>query len=243
MISEVTRESHLSTTSLNGSLILESRQRAQTPFLKASLTMETFLNQIQQTSLVEWLGTVTGLIGVYLSIKEKVLAWPFFIICYGSYAYLGYSASLYAAMALNICFIPIAIYGWRQWSRRKESTEVQNEMGQELHISSIPKATLGWAIAIGVVGTLVIGTLLSRFTEGTLPYLDSFATTTSFLAQWMLSKKYIQNWLTWIAADLAFVILWSSQGYWVAVVMFLVFMTLAVFGYSSWKKEVRADVV
>lgn len=201
--------------------------------------MDTLLNQIQQTSLVEWLGTLTGLIGVYLSIKEKVLAWFFFIICYGSYAYLSYSASLYAAMALNICFIPIALYGWWQWSRptRKETS---SESTNELRISRLQGAALAWTVAIAFVGTIAIGTLLSRFTQGVAPYLDAFATTFSLMAQWMLSKKYLHNWMAWIVADLAFVVLWGSQGYWMAVLMFVIFIALATFGYSSWKKEMQA---
>ncbi len=204
--------------------------------------MDTLINQIQQTSLVEWLGTTTGLIGVYLSIKEKVAAWLFFILCYAFYAYLSFTAALYAAMALNICFIPIAIYGWWQWSRvAQNGNSTESENG--LRIRPLPKTTLLWTLAIAAVGTIAIGTLLSRYTEGTAPYLDSFATTVSFLAQWMLGKKYIENWLTWIAGDLTFVFLWGSQGYWMAVVMFVIFIALAVFGYVSWKKEMRANAV
>ncbi|MDQ8188403.1 nicotinamide riboside transporter PnuC [Pelagicoccus sp. SDUM812002] len=200
--------------------------------------MDTFIEQIQQTSLVEWLGTATGLVGVYLSIKEKVLAWPFYILCYALYAYLSYSAALYAAMALNACFIPISIFGWWQWSRAEHVGGKQGAAA-ELSISTIRGTPLAWTIAIGIIGTIAIGTLLSRFTEGSSPFLDAFATTLSFLAQWMLGKKFIENWLAWIVADLAFVLLWGSQGYWVAVAMFLVFTGLAVMGYASWKKEVR----
>lgn len=200
--------------------------------------MDLFIEQIQQTSLVEWLGTGTGLAGVYLSIKEKVLAWPFYILCYGLYAYLSFSAGLYAAMALNACFIPISLYGWWQWSRT--TSQAGQRAASELRISRLRGAPLACAIAIGLGGTLAIGVLLSRYTEGASPYLDAFATTLSFLAQWMLSRKYIENWLAWIAADLAFVALWGSQGYWVAVAMFLVFTALAVLGYTSWRKEIAA---
>ncbi len=200
--------------------------------------MDTLIDQIQQTSLVEWLGTATGLVGVFLSIKEKVLAWPFYILCYGLYVYLSFSASLFGAMALNAVFIPIGIYGWWQWSRTAKTDE-NSEPQTELKISRLRGADLVWTIVIAIVGTLVIGTLLSRNTEGASPYLDSFATTISFLAQWMLGKKYIENWLAWIAADIAFVILWGSQGYWVAVAMFVIFIALAVIGYLSWKKEIK----
>lgn len=200
--------------------------------------MESFIDQIQQTSLVEWLGTATGLLGVYLSIKEKVLAWPLYILCYGLYAYLSFAASLYAAMILNACFIPISIYGWWQWSRSANGKlDAKTKADNELRISSIRGKTLVWTIAIGVFGTVAVGALLSRYTEGSAPYLDAFATTLSFIAQWMLGRKYIENWLAWIAADLAFVILWGSQGYWVAVAMFLVFTALAVYGFFSWRKE------
>ncbi len=202
--------------------------------------MDTLINQIQQTPLVEWLGTISGLIGVYLSIKEKVAAWPFFIFCYAFYAYLSFTAALYAAMALNICFIPIAIYGWWQWSRGAQSAN-GTDSEKELRIRPLKKSTFLWTLVIAAVGTIAIGTLLTRYTEGVAPYLDSFATTVSFLAQWMLGKKYIENWLAWIAGDLAFVVLWGSQGYWMAVVMFVIFIGLAVFGYASWKKEMKAN--
>ncbi|EDY82112.1 nicotinamide mononucleotide transporter PnuC subfamily [Verrucomicrobiia bacterium DG1235] len=198
--------------------------------------MDTFIDQIQQTSLVEWLGTATGLVGVYLSIKEKALAWLFYILCYTLYAYLSYSAGLYAALVLNACFIPISIYGWQQWSKTTRSKN-GDLAEKELPISPLRGGPLAWAIAIAIVGTVAVGTLLSRYSEGTAPYLDAFATTLSFLAQWMLGRKYIENWLVWIAADIAFVVLWGSQGYWVAVAMFLVFTVLALVGYASWKKE------
>lgn len=200
--------------------------------------MDLLIEQIRQTSLVEWLGTATGLAGVYLSIKEKALAWPFYILCYLLYAYLSFSAGLYAAMALNACFIPISLYGWRQWTR-SQSPAAGADAPEELRISRLRGPALAWTIAIGVAGTLAIGTLLSRYTEGTAPFLDAFATTLSFLAQWMLGRKLLENWLAWIVADLAFVILWGSQGYWVAVAMFLVFTALAVMGYASWKKELE----
>tara|TARA_B110000037_G_scaffold216821_1_gene276648 strand:+ start:1412 stop:2026 length:615 start_codon:yes stop_codon:yes gene_type:complete len=202
--------------------------------------MDTFINQIQQTSTVEWLGTVTGIIGVYLSIKEKALAWAFFIICYGLYVYLSFSASLFAAMALNACFIPIAIYGWWQWSRTEKNDEKPNPKG-ELQISSLSATALVSTSVIAIVGTIAIGTLLTRYTEGADPYLDAFATTMSIIAQWMLGRKYIQNWIAWITADLTFVVLWGSQGYWLAVAMFLIFTALAVYGYVSWKKEMHAN--
>jgi len=199
--------------------------------------MEAIITQIQQTSMVEWLGTATGLIGVTLSIKEKVLAWPFFIFCYGLYAYLSYGASLYAVMFLNVCFIPISLYGWWKWGMASRAEGGDVSSSDSLAIATL---NLRQIVAVGgivLLATIGIGTILSRYTEGAFPYLDAFATSLSFLAQWMLSRKYTENWIAWFVADVAFIILWGIQGYWVAVGMFIVFTVLAALGFLSWRKE------
>ena len=215
----------------------ESGQIWKIPLSKGVTSMEAFITQIQQTSMVEWLGAATGLIGVTLSIKEKVLAWPFFIICYGLYAYLSYSVSLYAAMSLNVCFIPFSLYGWWKWGMASRGKNKDHSSSESLAIAQLTARQRIAVCGIGLLATIGIGTVLSRFTEGAFPYLDAFATSISFLAQWMLSRKYIENWIAWFVADAAFIVLWAMQGYWVAVGMFIVFTVLAALGFSSWRKE------
>lgn len=220
--------------------MIEGGQVRPIALLDGGLLMEEIVTQLQQTSLVEWLGTATGLLGVYLSIKEKVLAWPFFIMCYGLYVYLSFSASLYSAMALNACFIPIGIYGWREWSR---ATAKKGDGEEELSISRLGARGIGAVLSILILGTVLIGSALWRFTEGAMPFLDAFATTLSFLAQWLLSRKYIENWIAWLLADLAFMVLWGAQGYWVSVGMFAVFTVLATYGFLSWRKGLGGRAV
>ena len=203
--------------------------------------MEAIITHIQQTSMVEWLGTAAGLTGVTLSIKEKVLAWPFFIICYGLYAYLSFGASLYAAMLLNACFIPFALYGWWKWGIASRLKTEDASSSDSLPIASLNLRQIAAIAAIGLLATIGIATILLRYTEGAFPYLDAFATSLSILAQWMLSRKYIQNWIAWIVADTAFIILWGIQGYWVSVGMFTIFTVLAAFGYMSWRKELSKN--
>ncbi|MCH6256510.1 nicotinamide riboside transporter PnuC [Puniceicoccaceae bacterium K14] len=199
--------------------------------------METILNQIQQTTLVEWLGTATGLIGVYLSIKEKAAAWPMFIFCYGLYAYLSYAASLNAALVLNACFIPISVYGWWQWSKAAKGEQESDSGEGSLMIARMSSKEIRVSFCIVIFGTGVIGLALSHFAGGAMPYLDAFATMCSFTGQWWLTRKRLENWLFWLAADFAFIYLWGAQGYWVSVLMFSVFIWLATTGYLSWKKE------
>jgi nicotinamide mononucleotide transporter len=203
--------------------------------------MEVIISQLVKTTIVEWVGTFAGLTGVYLSIKEKTLAWPFFILCYSVYTYLSFSASLYAAMILNACFIPVSCYGWWKWGLPSDRPSTEAEENQPLRISRMAPHVIVIILIISIGGTAVLGYLLSCYTEGAIPYLDAFATILSFLAQWMLSRKYIENWIAWLLADLAFILLWAIQGYWVTVVMFLVFTGMAIVGWISWRRELRND--
>jgi len=81
--------------------------------------INAILTQFAQTSWVEWLGMVAGISGVWLSIKEKIAAWPLFITCYGCYVYISYSHGLHAFMGMNIAFIAISLYGFWKWARNR----------------------------------------------------------------------------------------------------------------------------
>jgi len=199
--------------------------------------MDSFLTQVQQTSWIEWMGTATGLVAVILSIREKVMAWPLYIACYGLYAVLSYQASLSAAMVLNACFIPISIYGWWKWSTPQQKAQSGEEEVGTLSITRMNRKTLGFILILTVLLSLAWGVVNAKIFKGALPYLDAFATVISFVAQWMLSRKYVENWIAWIMADVAFTLLWGLQGYWVTVLMFAVFTGLAISGWWTWKKE------
>lgn len=195
--------------------------------------MQTIIDQLLATSWIEWLGTITGVVGVYLSIKEKVVAWLLFIICYSAYVYLSWEAGLYAALKMNTVFIVISIYGWLSWSKSTNAT------GSARDIAHTPSSQLLIAGCFILLGALGFGWGLSSYTEAYMPYLDAFAMSCAFTAQWMLSRKYIENWLCWIVADIIYVGLWGAQGYYVSVGLFIIFIVLAIKGWFEWKGLLR----
>jgi nicotinamide mononucleotide transporter len=190
--------------------------------------MEALWTQILATSGLEWLGTLTGIMGVYLSIKEKAVAWPLFIICYGCYVFLSFEAGLFAALFMNLVFIGLSIYGWWRWTRKAAT-----DTGARL-ITRTPRFDW-WATGIfWVLATLCIGYALSRYTEAYRPYLDAFATSGAFAAQWMLGRKQIGTWLCWLISDTIFIGLWFAQGYLLTLVLYTVFIILAIIGWRQW---------
>lgn len=193
--------------------------------------LDSIVTQIQATSWLEWLGTITGIVGVWLSIKEKLAAWPLFITCYSCYVFLTFAAELYAALMMNLVFIGLSFYGWWRWSRNAKA-------GSEAHrISATPLRS--WFICglLWIIGTASIGYLLSEYSSAFRPYFDAFATSGAFIAQWMLGRKQYGTWLCWIISDSVFITLWHAQGYWLTLILYTVFIILAVKGWREWRNS------
>ena len=195
--------------------------------------LENAWQQVTATSWIEWLGSLAGIIGVYFSIKEKIAAWALFLVCYAVYIYLSYQAELYAAVAMNAFFIVISIYGWLNWS-----TALTTGIAS-INISKATKKGLIVALTFIFFGTIGIGGALHIFTSAYMPYLDACALCSSFTAQWMLSRKYVENWFFWILADLIYLGLWLAQGYLVSAILFTIFISLATRGCLEWRRKIE----
>jgi nicotinamide mononucleotide transporter len=197
--------------------------------------MDDFLSQISKISPIDWFAMLAGIIGVYLSVKEKTLAWLFFILCYIAYVYISFRESYYAFGGMNITFVAIAGYGWYKWTRSSESGDAP-----EVKVSHLPSKQYALvALCIGI-GTVSIGYLLASTGEARLPYYDAFATSCAFAAQWMLSRKHIENWVFWILSDLVYLTFFFNDRIWPSVILFTVFILLAVKGWIEWKPKITA---
>lgn len=200
--------------------------------------LDTLIAYFKNASSLEYLGTVAGILGVWFSIKEKILTWPTFILCYSVYVTLAFQAGLYANMVLNVVFIFISFYGWWHW---RQSYSNQANHKKRAPICATSRALWLKNIFFWILGTAVIGYLLDTHTQAFQPYLDAFATSVAFSAQWMLSKKYIGTWLCWLISDTVFINLWALQGYWVTVCLFFTFMLLALYGWRKWQQALDAS--
>ncbi|MGB0744457.1 MAG: nicotinamide riboside transporter PnuC [Opitutales bacterium] len=194
--------------------------------------LETFLQQLAATSWVEWLGMATGIMGVWLSIKEKVAAWPLFIVCYCSYVYISFDFGLHAFMGLNVVFIGISIYGWLKWKRMIGGEQ------SELPITRTANAHWPWLGLFIAVATASTGWLLARNGEANLPYLDAFAASCGFAAQWLLSRKQIETWVFWIITDIIYLGIFIRGQSWPSVILFAAFIGLAIKGWLEWQNSV-----
>ena len=197
--------------------------------------LDSLLKQFTAIAPVDWVGMFSGIIGVLLSIKERLSAWPFFILCYSAYVYISFRSGYYAFSAMNAGFIIIAIYGWLKWSG---VIGTGNDSNGSLKISRLPRKF--WlTISIFVAAcTVTIGMLLSQMDAARLPYADAFAVSSALVAQWMLSRKHIENWIFWIVSDCVYVSLFINDRLWPSVLLFGVFILLAGKGWHDWQQSI-----
>ncbi len=196
---------------------------------------DQLLSQLAAITWVDWLGMATGVLGVWLSIKERIAAWPFFIVCYACYVSISYQSGLYAFMGMNTVFIGISLYGLWAWARG------QAEAGAALSITATRRGH--WPLVVGILllATFWIGWLLDFKDNSNLPYVDALAACSGFIAQWMLSRKQIETWMFWILSDLIYIGIFLKGGYWPGVLLFTAFIFLALKGWREWRSLLQAS--
>ena len=184
-------------------------------------------------SLLEWIAAIAGAISVYLSARENIWSWPTAIVNVGLYIVVFRDAGLYSDMGLQVVYLVLSIYGWYEWLYGGKNRSA-------LHVSRA--STREWLIATPVALLFWLG--LARYTATlpgvALPYLDSGLTTLSLVAQWMMTRKILENWVLWIVADVVYVPMYLYKGLPVTAALYAIFLALAVLGLRSWWRSYRA---
>jgi len=180
----------------------------------------------------EILAVVFGIASVYLSTRENIWSWPTALVNVGLYFVVFLEAKLYADMGLQVVYFALSLYGWYEWLYGGENRT-------ELHVSRTSRP-LGVRLAvIGVACAAVLGTVLARFTDAALPYVDSATTSTSLVAQWMMTRKILENWAVWVAVDIVYIGMFLFKRLYLTAGLYAVFLVLAVMGYVQWKQSLR----
>ena len=77
-------------------------------------------NGLLQTTWIEALAVIMGIVSVWYSRKENILVFPTGIINTTLYIYLSYKGHLLGEASVNLYYTIMSIYGWYWWSRKKE---------------------------------------------------------------------------------------------------------------------------
>lgn len=196
----------------------------------------TVWQQLQQTSLLEFVAVLFGIISVLYSRKENILVYPTGLINTTIYIYLSMEGKLFGEASVNVYYTIMSIYGWILWS--KKDTQQNITM---LHITL--STTKEWVKHIAFFALFYIGLycslvfLKNNFAQNALPWADAFASATAYTAMWLMAKKKVESWWWWIATNAASIPLYYVKGYAFSSIQFIVFLILAIAGLIEWKKK------
>ena len=175
-----------------------------------------------------------GIISVFLSVRQNIWSWPTAIVNVLLYVVVFRDAKLYADMGLQVVYFALSLYGWYEWLHgRANRTELKVSRATGRLWLAVT------AIAVGVVA--VLGNVLSQQTDAALPFVDSATTATSLVAQWMMTRKVLENWAVWMAVDVVYVGMFIFKKLYLTAGLYAVFFILAAMGYAEWKRSYDAD--
>jgi nicotinamide mononucleotide transporter len=181
---------------------------------------------------IEAAAVAFGIASVFLSARQNVWNWPLGIINVALYIIIFHDAKLYADMGLQVVYVVLAVYGWWHWLHGGANHST-------LRVSRAPPREVAVLAIAFLAGTAGLSTLLSRATDASLPFADSALTAASLVAQYMMTRKYVECWLVWIAADVAYVAMFIYKSLWLTAGLYLVFCVLAVVGWRQWRASLR----
>ena len=183
-------------------------------------------------SPVTWLEVIAFALSiamVVLNIRVDPLGWPLAIVSSLLYFLPFWNSRLYGDASLQLSFVVIAAWGWWQWLRGTDAS------GQALTVRHLgAKGRIGVLVAIAIAWPAT-ALFLRRFTDTDVPWWDAFPTAASVVGQWLLGRKYVENWPVWIAVNVVAIGLFAYKALWLTVLLYAIFVAMSLVGWRHWR--------
>lgn len=202
--------------------------------------IETLINHFKDTTLLEYVAVVFGIVSVWFSKKENILVYPVGLINTITYIYLSFKGHLFGEATVNLYYTIVSIYGWIIWAKK------DRDLRPVVHITFSNRnewiCQLLFFSAFFITFLLALNYLKQQFAEGVLPLPDAFASATAFTGMWLMAKKKVESWYWWIATNITSIPLFFVKGYVVTSIYYIVLLLLAFSGLMEWRKKATAKV-
>jgi len=202
----------------------------------SSYIFETLWNNVLDTTVLEFIAVIFGLLSVWFAKQEKILVYPTGIISVLIYVYICFGIKLYADAGINLFYFIMSVYGWYKWSKKGEEPQLRITKcnGKDWLIS----------VVMFIISAIVIIILLKFFKQDdveywstNIPYIDTFTTAIFIVGMWLMAFKKLENWIFWIIGDLISVPLYAYKGLVFTSFQFLIFLIIAVAAYIAWRRK------
>lgn len=188
------------------------------------------MNEIKETSWIEWMAVLFGVAQVLLAKANRVLLYPAGIVATSLSVYILGLAGLYAEAGLNFYYLVMSVYGWIHWHRRKGAPPlpIRYTSGKEW-------IRVG---AIVVLSFFILYYVLDQYTDSDVPIWDSLVSAFAWGGMWLLARRKLENWLLLNLSNLLAIPLLIYKGLELFSLLTIFLFIVAIFGYFSWKRKI-----
>lgn len=202
--------------------------------------MPDFFQQVvanlKNTSLLEAIAVVSGIVSVWFSRKENIWVYPTGLLNTVIYIYLSLQAHLVGEASVNFYYTVMSLYGWWLWAKKDA---VQKPL---VHITSSDKKEWAQEIIFFLffyVTLFFILTFLRPHFPGVIPAADAFASATAYTGMWLMARKKVESWWWWILTNTASIPLYYVKGLAFTSAYYIVLLVMAVFGLIEWRRRAK----
>lgn len=196
---------------------------------------QQFLNNLNQTSLLEFIAVFSGIASVWFSRVENILVYPVGLISTTIYVYLSFNYHLIGEASVNLYYSILSIYGWLLWTKKDQQKRPVLQVSFSNKKEWIQQLLFATTLYVIILFALIF--LKKYFYPGVIPWGDAFASATAFTGMWLMAKKKVESWYWWIATNIASVPLYFVKGLAFTSVFYFVLLIMAFWGLKEWKRR------
>lgn len=199
---------------------------------------ESIYNGLLQTTWLELIAVIAGIVSVWYSRKESILVYPVGLINTTIYIYLSFKGHLLGEASVNLYYTLMSLWGWYLWTRvdpNKHNIILQitkSNMRDWFH-----QILFFLAFYFSLYFSLTY--LKKEFAPEAIPWADALASAAAYTGMWLMARKKVESWIWWIITNIASIPLYFIKGYTFTSVQFLVLLVLAIAGLKSWNDKAK----
>jgi nicotinamide mononucleotide transporter len=181
---------------------------------------------------LEIIAALLGLANIVLLVRRSIWNYLFGLAMVALYAPIFFRGKLYSDAVLQLIFFVTQLYGWWAWWRAggiEHKVEVARLTGP---------ARIAWVVMV-VLLSLVWGGMERAYTDAAFPWWDAAISVPSVAALILQARRCIENWILWIAVDIASIPLYLLKDLPWTAALYLAFLILCVFGLREWSIAAR----
>jgi len=201
-----------------------------------SSLLESIYNGLVQTTWIEAIAVISGIVSVWYSRKENILVFPTGLLNTTIYIYLSLKGHLLGEASVNLYYTIMSLYGWYLWTRKNQTNQ---ELILQITNSHTKERIQQFLFFAGVYATIYFALvyLKQSFAPEAIPWADALASASAYTAMWLMAKKKVESWFWWVVTNIASIPLYFIKGYTFTSVQFIVLLNLAIAGWIEWSRK------